>query len=336
MNSRKEKCLIVKLAAIGDVAMAVSAVRQLSDAGASIDWLCGKSVLPLLDCYTWINPVPVDDARLFTQGWTSAIAELVRVWRLLVGRRYDTCALLHYDARYRALMLPVRSRRVIRLSKHNRKFALVGDRHHTDEYARILCDRPDTYQAEGVRPVRPDRLPTSPMPKQTGRLRIALVPGGARNLLRDDAVRRWPLASYVDLAHKLEQRGCEVVLTGGPDDVWVTSEFASASVVNCIGQWPLPETLAFYDTCDVVVTHDTGPLHLAGLMGCGIVGLFGPTTPSSRMPRRPRSVGIWGGDGLPCAPCYDSREFAPCVNNGCMQAISVERVLRAIAELTSP
>lgn len=328
------RSLIVKLGAIGDVATVLPAAWKLYQSGSAIDWLCGKSVLPLLSCYSWVRPIAVDDGRLFSSHRRDAILELMRTWRKLLGSSYDLCAVLAYDRRYRMLTLPVRARRTIALDWKDRKFKLVSERHHTAEYARILCDWKDEYRTENLPPLEPDVLPPNPLPRN-GKIRIALVPGGARNLIRDDPQRRWPVDSYVALARLLLEKGYEVVLTGGPDDRWVEPAFGDLPVNPCVGRWPIPEILSFYQSCDCVVTHDTGPLHLAGLTRCRLVGLFGPTPPSKFLPRRNAVLGLWGGERLPCRPCYDGRGYPDCTSNGCMISITPQQVIAAVETLLS-
>jgi heptosyltransferase-2 len=218
------------------------------------------------------------------------------------------------------------------LDWNRRAFHLVSERHHTAEYARILLDLPDEYRAENLAPLAPNALPQNPLPRN-GKTRIALVPGGARNMLREDPQRRWPLDSYVSLASLLLDCNYEVVLTGGPSDKWVEPNFEGLGVDNRIGEWSIPQTLAFYDSCNCVVTHDTGPLHLAGLTRCTLVGLFGPTPPSKFLPRRRGVTGLWGGERLACRPCFDGRGYAPCTWNGCMISITPQRVMVAVEEL---
>lgn len=325
----RRKSLIVKLGAIGDIAMVLPAARQLYESGSEIDWLCGKSVAPLLDCYDWLRPIVVDDAKLLRGGRVKAALEMIRVWKRLTGSTYEQCAVLAYDPRYQLLTLPVRAKKKIALGKADRRFQLVSERQHTAEYARILCGWKDECRWENLVPIVPDRLPTNPLGK-SDRVRIALVPGGARNLVRDNPLRRWPLESYVALAKMLVKKGYEVVLVGGPEDGWVRSAFAEVLVIDCIGRWTLPELLAFFSSCDCVVTHDTGPMHLAGLVDCGIVAIFGPTAPSKFLPRRKGVVGLWGGERMPCRPCYDGRDYAPCRSNDCMKQISATRTAEAV------
>ncbi len=326
--------LIVKLGAIGDVASAIPAVWKLYQSGSEIEWLCGKVVAPLLSCYSWIRPIPVDDGALFGSRSQHKLAEIWRTWRRLAGSSYDLCAILQYDARYKALVVPVRARRTILLRRHERAFRLVSERHHTAEFARILLDEPDGYREQNLSPVPPDKLPPSPLPVPP-KIRIALAPGGARNLLNDDSQRRWPVEAYAELARLLIHKGYEVVLTGGPGDTWVEPHFVGLDLENCIGHWPIPQTIAFYQSCHCVVTHDSGPMHLAGIAGCGLLALFGPTAPSKAMPRRDGIVGLWGGEHLPCRPCYDGNSFAKCSWNGCLISITPERVAAEVESIVT-
>ncbi len=324
------RVLIVKLGAIGDVVMAIPAVRALHDRGAEIDWVCGQGVAALLACYPWIRTIVVDDRALLQGGKGAQIRELVLLWRRLMGQSYALCTTLYYDKRYRWLMMPVRADRKVMLSEMSREFKLLPGRHHTDEYARILLALEDGERSVGLAPVRPERLPASPLLRTAGMVRIVLSPAGARNMMRDDALRRWPAERYADLSRQLAGRGFEVVLIGGPDDAWVTPHFEGISVTNVIGKLSLVETLALLEESDVVVTHDTGPLHLAGITQVGIVCVFGPTDPHGRIPQRKDVVAIWGGEGFACRPCYDGRDYAPCKENGCMRQVSVEMVVMEV------
>jgi heptosyltransferase II len=321
--------LIVKLGAIGDVASVLPAAWMLHQSGSQVQWLCGKSVVPLLSCYSWIHVVAIDDGVIFGKSLGRAFWHIVRAWIRLTRISYDSCAILQYNPHYGLLALPVTAQRRLILRRDSRPTFLISERHHSAEYARILCDLPDSYSDCNVAPLFPDNLPRNPLPCG-GRIRIALAPGGARNLLRDDPQRRWSITSYVELARLLINEGFEVVLTGSMSDRWIEPYFRTVKARNCIAQWTIPELLAFYDSCDCVITHDTGPLHLAGLVRCRLIGLFGPTVPSKALPRRTGVVALWGGERLPCRPCYDGHAFAPCSRNECMISITPERVLSEV------
>lgn len=339
-NSPKS-ALIVKFGAIGDVIMAVPAAYALHQQGYSIDWACGKAVRPLLECYSWINLIPVDDKAILTGKAGQRLRSIADFWKKTRRSRYGLSAVLYYDPRYKLLTWPVRAAKKMMLSSGSRDTVLLPGRHHTDEYTRVVLGTEDDCREASTPPVRPDRLPPSPLAPKIAPQRIALVPGAANHLIRELAsgrlpeqvLRRWPVESYVALARHLLERGWEVVLLGGPEDVWVEPYFVGLPVTNCIGKFSLPEFVSVCDVCDAVITHDTGPLHLAGLSTTCLVGIFGPTDPATRVPRRQHAVGIWGGQGFACRPCYDGRDFAPCRFNGCMHQVSPDLVIEELNRL---
>lgn len=327
------KVLIVKFGAIGDVIMALPAARALYERDGvenQIDWVCGPVVAPLLACYPWIRTIVADERAILRGTVTERLTALMELWRAIGWAKYDLCATLYYDARYRGVMLPLRARRKVMLSRKDRTKTLLAGRHHADEYARILLELKDGERPVALAPVRAEQLPMSPLVRTDGVLRVTLAPAGAKNMMRDDALRRWPVENYVALASVLLERGMEVVLAGGPDDVWAVPAFAGLAVTDMIGKLTLPEMLSLLDDSDVMVTHDTGPLHLAGVTGVGIVSIFGPTDPRGRLPQRMNTVALWGGEGFACRPCYDGRDYAPCLHNGCMRQVSVEMVVHEV------
>ena len=327
------RLLLVKLGAIGDVVMAIPGAYAMHRAGYEVDWVCGETVAPLLQLYSWINVIPVDEKKLLQRGHLETFRQLVPLWRKLRGRKYEVCATLYYDSRYKLLSLAVRSTRKLLLSRTERATQLLPGRHHTDEYARILLGRKDDETSTQLAPVRAVNLPANPLPQSSGKPRVVLVPGGARNALRDDVLRRWPIESYVVLAGALLQAGCEVVLSGGPDDAWTSPHFIGLAVTNLSGKLSLLESTALLDSAAIVITHDTGPLHLAGVTHAAIIGIFGPTDPRGRLPQRSNAVALWGGEGFACRPCYDGRDYAPCHNNGCIQQILPAMVVAEVNTL---
>lgn len=330
------RVLLLKFGAIGDVVMAIPAAHQLHLRGHEVDWVCGQAVLPILELYPWINPIPIDERALLKGSAAARLRVVFGLWKRLAGRRYTLAATLYYDARYRFLTGLIRADRKIQLSHTDRSLRLVPGRHHTDEFARILLGWPDQVRPEPLAPVPPPALPPSPLPR-TGRRRIVLAPAGAKNMMADDLLRRWQPENYVAVAGALLEQGTEVVLIGGPGDAWIQPLFAALGVTDRIGKLALPETLALLDEADVLVTHDTGPLHLAGITRVGIVSVFGPTDPRGRLPQRPGTVALWGGEGFACRPCYDGHSFAPCPANDCMAQVTPAMILAQIETLlTAP
>jgi len=330
--------LIVKLAAIGDVAMALPMITALraQHPGCRISWLCGESARPLLDCVDGVDELIVADERALLAGSRAArVAATVALWRRLAGRRFDLVLTAYSDPRYRLLTQPVRARvrRTLVPGRANR--GIVPGRYHGDEYVRLVTGR-DDYRAQSFPPPSIEaalaaELRTLLTERNLGaRPLVALAPGGARNGARDNPLRRWPLASYSALAELLDTHGFAVVLVGAQGDAWTRSAFTSLPTIDLIERTTLPDLIALFRACAAVVTHDSGPLHLARLAGAPRVALFGPTDPAAFMGERKGSAVLWPGRDLPCAPCYDGRAFAACADNVCMQRITPGAVLEAV------
>jgi heptosyltransferase-2 len=332
--TRQPRLLLVKLGAIGDVVMAIPAAAAMHRAGYQVHWLASETVAPILRLYPWIHVIPTDETKLLRSPLSQRIPAILHLWQTLrhASSSYQTIATLYYDTRYRYLTLPLRAPRKILLSRSDRATQLLPGRHHTDEYARILTDAADGETPTQLAPIPPENLPAPPVPR-TAKTRIVLVPVGARNLLRDDALRRWPVENYVAVASALLAAGHDVILSGGPDDAWASPSFAALPVTDLIAKLSLLETLALLESAALTITHDTGPLHLAGLTSTSILAIFGPTDPRGRLPQRCNSLALWGGEGFACRPCYDGRDYAPCHNNGCMQQITPAMVLTEAATL---
>ncbi len=330
--------LILKLGAIGDVVMASPMATALAreHPGVKITWLAGRGVVPLLRLLPGIDEiVEVDEASLLAGNYRDRMRALGAAARHLHMRRFDLVLNGHPDPRYRVLEQLVRGHTVRRFCRNPRERIMpVPGRYHGHEYVRLALggDGPDVPVAlpEAIRPPLPPGLTLAGEGP-----RVAMAPGGARNVLNDNEVRRWPLERYAELARALAERGCATVVIGGPDDAWVSEAFAGIDgITDLVGRTSLPDLLAVYTACDAVVSHDSGPMHLARLADTPAVALFGPTDPRWFVP--PAHDGtqvLWGGAALPCRPCYDGKRFHDCPANVCMRDIAVSEVLGRVTVL---
>jgi heptosyltransferase-2 len=164
-------------------------------------------------------------------------------------------------------------------------------------------------------------------------LRIILAPGGAVNILRQDDLRRWQIEKYVELTKELINKNFSVVLTGSENDSWASENFSNLKITDLIGETSLLDLIYLFNKSSVIVSHDTGILHLAKLSSIKIIALFGPVNPKERIGVKENVEVIWGGINLPCSPCYDGKNFADCNNNICMKNISVNDVLNKITDI---
>jgi ADP-heptose:LPS heptosyltransferase len=100
---------------------------------------------------------------------------------------------------------------------------------------------------------------------------VALNPGAG------DARRRWPVTSFAGLAEELARMGKKVLLVGGAEDVAAAAqieELCTTRLVNLAGELSLSGLAGLLSRCELVVSNDSGPLHLAVALGTATVGIY--------------------------------------------------------------
>lgn len=189
---------------------------------------------------------------------------------------------------------------------------------------------PDGPRAEpGSAPlsVPPNAPPSAPRPEPL----IALFPGA------NAPARRWPAERFGEAARALVAAGRRVVVLGGPAERDLTSRVASAEVgaLDLGGETDLVDLAAILSLCDLVVTNDTGPMHLAGAVGTPTVSLWGSSDPTEVAQAGSADTRV-SGAALPCAPCRRNhchrRGRGTVLNDArveCMRLIDVKDVVDA-------
>ena len=184
------------------------------------------------------------------------------------------------------------------------------------------------------------RLPEdAERPRGGGESRIvALFPGS------NAEARRWPAGRFSALAQRMASAGRRVLVLGGAGEEVLTGVVASAGAAFGVcedlgGRTDLAGLAEVLAGCDVLVTNDTGPMHLAAALGTPVVALEGPADILQTRPLGAR-VRLIGRFDLPCVPCVRNRcprrgagtELTE-ARNECMWLISVDEVEQAVAEL---
>lgn len=141
--------------------------------------------------------------------------------------------------------------------------------------------------------------------------------------------KRWPPAYWARLADELISRGFKVVFSGSSADSGLVKEIKSQmkeEPVTATNVFNLKQLGALCARADLLITADTGPLHIANAANTRkIIALFGPTSPEITGPF-PRANCVILQKDVGCKiPCYE----ISCKDNRCMKAINVEDVLKA-------
>ncbi len=334
------KILILKPSSLGDVVHALPVLRllKLHHPESRICWWLDADLLPLLagdpdleaiipfHRRRWGNP------RYWHEIWPSL--HDVREW--------------HFDWVIDLQSL-ARSSIVAWLANGGLTIGLDDPREGASALYDIAVRRPsfhthavDWYLAVlttlGVPIQRPFQwLPERPLPAAAIRSRwphtahpwIALQPGA-----RWDN-KRWPATFFAEVVQELAPRlpDSRFAILGGTADRPLASEIAAAAPDRCLdlsGQTSLPEMVEWLRRADLLITNDTGPMHIAAALGKPVVALFGPT--------EPRRTGPYGqvhhalqNRHLPCVPCLE-RTCRHTVPLECLRSLSPHTVAEAVLQ----
>jgi heptosyltransferase-2 len=144
--------------------------------------------------------------------------------------------------------------------------------------------------------------------------------------------KRWPAGQYISAANELRHAtGCECVVFGGPQDKPITEKItAEIGALDLTGKTTLRELAACFGVCRVLLTNDSGPMHVAAAVGTPVIVPFGSTAPELTGPGSPHAI-VLKGD-VSCAPCF--RRECP-IDFRCMRSITVEQVVQSARPLLS-
>ncbi|MGV8075289.1 MAG: lipopolysaccharide heptosyltransferase I [Syntrophobacteraceae bacterium] len=137
--------------------------------------------------------------------------------------------------------------------------------------------------------------------------------------------KKWPAERFGLLASELP---CRSLVVAGKPDEHLVRQVVNASrgkAVSLAGKTSLRELIEIIRHARLLVSNDSGPMHIAAALNVPVFALFGPTNPARTGPYGNIHTNI--SAGLSCSPCYKRKK---CKNWNCMEAITVENVLTLI------
>lgn len=311
------KVLIVKLSSLGDVVHAVAFVNRLKQArpGARVDWLVNDVYAPLVKYVRGVEEVWAFRRAAWGREWYAP-----RTWGEIAGlvawlrrKRYDVC--LDLQGLLRSGLVTALSGADITAGFAN---AREGSRHL---YGARLDPGPKPHAVDVLfsalklfavdPPERPDF--SFVIPEKASAHASALLEGlGVRKryLVFHTGARwktkMWPAAHWRRLAGEVVRKtGMPVVFTGVAGDAAEINSIIGdrRGLYSVAGGLGLLESAAVLAGASLVVTVDSGPMHIAAAFDRPIIALFGPTSPEKTGPRGggPQEV---VRVAAPCAPCF--------------------------------
>ncbi|MBN2383723.1 lipopolysaccharide heptosyltransferase II [bacterium] len=167
--------------------------------------------------------------------------------------------------------------------------------------------------------------------EQSGAI-IGLCPGGGVNPRDRVMAKLWPIDRYVSLLEHLSKQteACFIVFGLAEDQIYLKrlirncQPFADRIIDACM-KTTLHQLGALFMKCDLIITNDSAPLHVAVALGVPTVSIFGPTNHRVLLPAHTRHQAIQST--LNCSPCYHNSPFPGCIHVRCMEDISVQTVV---------
>lgn len=332
MPSAPQSFLIVRLGALGDIIHTVPAVAALRAAypDARIDWLVETKHRAIVDLVDGVDRVvPLEGPSL--RAWLDAANRLREV-------RYDAALDMQGLMKSAVLARMSGASRVIGFSIW----------HLREKSARPLYsetpDAPEDTAHPHVIHKNLQLLETVGVRDMTVRFPLAHVESAVANRVRAEAGRpfalinpgaawpnkRWPPERYGEVAAFIRDvRGLAVFVLWGPGEEPLAQQVvdASSGAARLAPATSLADLLALARAAALVVSGDTGPLHIATAAGAPTVALFGPTDPERNGPWSPDDVSVsrYGTCG-----CHYARRCRQ--SEWCLESITVPEVTAAIQQ----
>lgn len=192
--------------------------------------------------------------------------------------------------------------------------------HRTQLYLELVGGAPRTDVAP--------RLPVPGAVREQARARlggphprVAVFPGS------NAPARRWPAERFAAVVRDLATDGLHVIVLGGAGEAELTARVAGDVALDLGGRTDLPALAATLAECDILVTNDSGPMHLAAAVGTPVLVVSGPADTKETGPHGPSHTYLQRLD-LPCVPCV--RNTCPRRGAGFILAEAEQECLRLI------
>lgn len=318
-----QKILIIREGAIGDVVHTTNVYRSIKETypEVKIDYLTSELPAELIKNDSRLNRVITIESKKYKF--------LFKIAAELRKEKYDLIINLQPSIRFKLLSILICPKKIVTYKKTFRLHA-VENFFRTAKKAIKDIENPNDLRLEIPDEIIEKVKQDLPQDKKIVMLNTETSPTRHG--------RRWPAKYFKELALSLiEEYDCEILISGSKYDVEKTKcyENIHPNIKVIAGKYSLIEAAAVFSLCDVFISSDTGPLHIASALEkpyC--IGLYG-AAPVQR-------TGPWGinhfavSADLSCIPCNrrncQIKEYAETEINPCMTAIKPEHVIRIIKD----
>jgi lipopolysaccharide heptosyltransferase II len=349
------RILVIRLDLIGDLVLTLPLVQALKKTypSAEIDMLATPASAKVVTSHPDLSEIITYDPNIWRRpqalfqgkNWREARALRQR----LRARNYDLVVCAHGAWASVVALLSGAPRR-IGFAKESYRGLLTdtvpgghwqpGDHQHEVDYSLQLA------RAAGARADVLDRVPHLPVDQQAQQqVAQLLAQAGLRAgkpliachvASHNGQSKRWPVPYWATLLDRLmREDGANIVLTGASGDLPFVTEVVQRmreQPVNLAGKTSLLQLAALLKLADLLITGDSGPMHIAAAVGTPLIAIHGPTDPALSGPVSPEATVV--RDTIWCSPCYTARGPADCrfFTTQCMKNILPERIFALVHE----
>ena len=334
------KVLILRLGSLGDVVLTTPVINLLKEAypKAEIDFLVKNEFSEILAGNPNLNKaIPFD-----SKGTNKGLSGLIGIVRELKKNQYSHVIDLHGNLRSRVISSLLISSSTLRYNKQaiKRRLLLSGIRlrtiHTTRSYAKALLPLninkdpgiPQIFFSTGESEGANKYLQREGI--KNGSLLIGFNPGAKW------PTKMWPAEHFVELGKRLikELKG-KVLIFGGPDEVDICSFIKDGigdDAILLAGKKTLKESAALIRKCNLFVSNDSGPMHMASAVDTPVIAFFGPTVQDFGFSPLGKSVVL--EKPMKCRPCsLHGSDSCPEGHFKCLKEINPEEVFEKAREL---
>ncbi|HOO55362.1 MAG TPA: glycosyltransferase family 9 protein [bacterium] len=320
-----DRILLISLSCIGDVILTTPVMKVLLDnfPGAELTVVAGPTAMPILSRHEWVHASMVFENK----GRHNGFKGVVRLVHELRSRKYDMVV----DLRNSAIPYFMRSR--YRITSHEAHLRNKNDmtRHAVDRHLDVLDSAGIPITNREIRVTVPDFVEakvsefiTEKRIAGPDRL-IAVYPGAG------SPYKLYPVEKYRAVVEALINRGdYEFVMVGSVEDAAVCGELAGAfpaKARSIAGELDILELGGLLKQSRLLISNDSGPMHLGVAVGTPTLGVFGPTNANRYGPRGKKHRIVWHRE--PCNPC----KFPECGRESCIGDIDPVQIVEAAQEM---
>ena len=343
---------MIRLSALGDVVRTLPslAVMKKNFPSAKISWMVEEKSSDILFGQPELNEVIVFPRTAWAESlvrgrWWSLGKEAIGFIKKLRQERFDL--VVDFHGIFKSGLFSMMSEAEVRVGFergsckewnylfNNRRVSLPNNRiSRFERNLRLLqgvgLETKDSTLSPYISPE--DRRYTIDFLERHGLLAqyplVALHPGTSEKT----RYKRWFPGEYAQVADRLvEELGASIIVTWGPGEretaERVQSLMRRSSVLSCPTR-SLKQLAGIYQNCHLYIGGDTGPMHIASLVGVPVVAIYGPTDPVVNAPYA-GTPSVQVRKNLPCSPCRDRN----CQKLDCLRAVNHEDVLKAAIDL---